>query len=102
MGPVLVHPLDGEVDEGTDATHPSGACTYRPAALAAVGPGGESAEVICIIRPLSNPRAKSEVIMLDRASPQLLQQLSSDRQAQQARHLTSLNVKGDGIQQVRR
>ncbi len=70
----------------------------NPAALAAVGPGGESAEVICIIRPLSNPRAKSEVIMLDRASPQLLQQLSSDRQAQQARHLTSLNVKGDGIQ----
>ncbi len=71
----------------------------NPAALAAVGPGGESAEVICIIRPLSNPRAKSEVIMLDRASPQLLQQLSSDRQAQQARHLTSLNVKGSGIPQ---
>jgi thiol-disulfide isomerase/thioredoxin len=64
-----------------------------PAALAAVGPGGESAEVICIIRPLSNPRAKSEVIMLDRASPQLLQQLATDREAQQSRHLTSLNVR---------
>jgi len=71
----------------------------NPAALAAVGPGGETAEVICIIRPLSNPRAKSEVIMLDRASPQLLQQLSSDRQAQESRHLTSLNVKREGAAQ---
>jgi thiol-disulfide isomerase/thioredoxin len=64
-----------------------------PAAIAELQKAGESAEVICIVRPLSNPRAKSEVIMLDRASQAFLQQLSADRQAQQSRHLTSLNVK---------
>lgn len=64
-----------------------------PAAIAELQKAGDSAEVICIVRPLSNPRAKSEVIMLDRASQAFLQQLSADRQAQQSRHLTSLNVK---------
>ncbi len=53
---------------------------------------GDAAEVICIVRPLADPRAKSEVFMLDRASPALLEQLAADRQAQQSRHLTSLNV----------
>jgi len=46
--------------------------------------------VICIVRSLNNPQAKSEVIMLDRASSAFLQQLSADRQAQESRHLTSL------------
>jgi thiol-disulfide isomerase/thioredoxin len=63
-----------------------------PAAIAQLQKLGETAEVICIVRPLSNPRAKSEVIMLDRASQAFLQQLSVDRDAQQSRHLTSLNV----------
>ena len=40
-----------------------------------------------------NPQAKSEVIMLDRALSAFLQQLSSDRQAQDARHLTSMKRK---------
>lgn len=52
--------------------------------------GGDHAEVICIVRSLNNPQAKSEVIMLDRASSAFLQQLSADRQAQESRHLTSL------------
>ena len=60
------------------------------AALAEVQKRGDGAEVICIVRSLSNPQAKSEVIMLDRASSAFLQQLSSDRQAQDARHLTSM------------
>jgi hypothetical protein len=64
-----------------------------PAALAEAKQHGDSAEVICIIRPLSNPSAKSEVIMLDRASSELLQQLAADRAAQEARHLTSLRSK---------
>ncbi len=64
----------------------------EPAALAELRKAGSGAEVICIVRPLSDPRAKSEVIMLDRASPAFLQQLAVDREAQQSRHLTSLNV----------
>jgi hypothetical protein len=63
-----------------------------PAALAELRKVADGAEVICIVRPLANPQAKSEVIMLDRASPAFLQQLSADRHAQQSRHLTSLNV----------
>ncbi len=56
------------------------------------GGGNDGAEVICVVRPLNNPNAASEVIRLDRASQAFLQQLANDRQAQAARHLTSLEV----------
>ncbi len=72
-----------------------------PAALAELRQVADGAEVICIVRPLANPQAKSEVIMLDRASPAFLQQLSADRQAQQSRHLTSLNVPASAQPAVR-
>ncbi len=39
----------------------------------------EGAEVIFIIRPRDNPQAQSEIIVLDRASPALLERLSSGR-----------------------
>jgi hypothetical protein len=52
--------------------------------------------VICIVRPLSNPNAKTEVIRLDSASSAFLDQLAEDRQDQEARHLTSLNVRSKG------
>jgi thiol-disulfide isomerase/thioredoxin len=64
------------------------------AALAEVQKRGDGAEVICIVRSLSDPRAKSEVIMLDRASSAFLKQLAADRKAQGGRHLTSLQVPG--------
>ena len=38
---------------------------------------GDGAEVICIVRPRNNPQAKSEVLMLDRASAGLLERLSA-------------------------
>jgi thiol-disulfide isomerase/thioredoxin len=60
--------------------------------LAAVQSRADGAEVICIVRPLASPQAKTEVIMLDRASSAFLQQLAVDRQAQASRHLTSLKV----------
>ncbi len=60
------------------------------ATLAELRNRGDGAEVICIVRSLTNPQAKSEVIVLDRASPAFLQQLSADSAAQDARHLTSL------------
>jgi hypothetical protein len=63
------------------------------AALAEMRQRGDSAEVICIVRSLSDPQAKSEVIMLDRASSAFLKQLAVDREAQEARHLTSVNVR---------
>jgi thiol-disulfide isomerase/thioredoxin len=61
--------------------------------LAAVQERADGAEVICIVRPLSSPQAKTEVIMLDRASSAFLQQLAVDRRAQASRHLTSLKVR---------
>ncbi len=71
----------------------SGLDAVEPAALAQLRSRSDGAEVICIVRSLSNPQAKSEVIVLDRASPAFLQQLAADRETQQGRHLTSLNVR---------
>ena len=59
------------------------------ATLAEIRRRGAGAEVICIVRSLADPRAKSEIIVLDRASPEFLEQLSSQARVQQARHLTS-------------
>jgi hypothetical protein len=59
------------------------------AALAEIRRRAAGAEVICIVRPLSDPRAKSEIIVLDRASPEFLQQLTAEERTQNARHLTS-------------
>ncbi|HEY5314301.1 MAG TPA: serine protease, partial [Pirellulales bacterium] len=51
------------------------------------------AEVICIVRSLTDPQAKSEIIVLDRASPDFLQSLAADRQRQEGRRLTSMTIK---------
>ena len=83
-GPVASPPMPGPSDAALSDN--------ERAALAELRNRGNGAEVICIVRSLNDPRAKSEVIMLDRASPAFLQQLSADRAAQNARHLTSLNV----------
>ncbi len=63
------------------------------AAMARVGDAGDGAEVICIVRSLTDPQAKSEVIKLDRASSAFLRQLVADREAQKSKHLTSLEVR---------
>ncbi len=62
------------------------------ATLAALGGRVQGAEVICIVRSLTDPQAKSEIIVLDRASPAFMQRLSAEQTAQGARHLTSLDV----------
>jgi thiol-disulfide isomerase/thioredoxin len=77
----------------SQAGPPNGLSDAERAALAEMRQRGDSAEVICIVRSLSDPQAKSEVIMLDRASSAFLKQLAADRQAQEARHLTSLKVR---------
>lgn len=67
------------------------------ATLSEIRRRGAGAEVICIVRSLADPRAKSEIIVLDRASSDFLDQLSSQVRVQQARHLTSeRQTKGDG------
>jgi thiol-disulfide isomerase/thioredoxin len=50
------------------------------------------AEVVCIVRPLHDPRAKSRVVTLDHASPEFLQQLVADQRRQEARVQTSFEV----------
>ena len=57
------------------------------AELSTLAAGG--AEVVCIVRPLADPRAKSKVVVIDRASPEFLQQLAADRRRQDSRTLTS-------------
>lgn len=54
--------------------------------LRAASPG---AEVVCVVRSLEDPRARSEIIVLDRASPAFLEQLAAERRTQDARHLTA-------------
>jgi thioredoxin len=48
------------------------------------------AEVVCVIRSLDDPRAKSQIVVLDRVSPTFLQQVAAEQQRQSARQITSL------------
>ena len=52
----------------------------------------DGAEVICIVRSHNDPRAKSEIIVLDRASPEFLEQLTAEQSVQKARYLTSARL----------
>ena len=51
----------------------------------------QGAEVVCIIRSLSDPQGRSEIIVLDKASPAFLQKLAEGRTHVQ-RRLTSLDI----------
>jgi thiol-disulfide isomerase/thioredoxin len=52
----------------------------------------DGAEVICVIRPRNNPGAKSEVLMIDKASPELVRQLSAEAQGSNPVRCTALDV----------
>ncbi|HVU88067.1 MAG TPA: trypsin-like peptidase domain-containing protein [Pirellulales bacterium] len=45
------------------------------------------AEVICIIKPLKDPHAMSEIVVVDRASQDLLRQLAAERRTQTAKRI---------------
>jgi len=47
----------------------------------------EGAEVICVVRSRRNPLAKSEVIMLDKASPDFLKLLAAEAGTQNSHEL---------------
>ncbi len=66
--------------------------TGERAALAELAERAGDAEVICIIRPRNNPNAKSEIIVLNHASPLFLEQLSKQQTPPRDPHLTSLDV----------
>jgi thiol-disulfide isomerase/thioredoxin len=83
----------GENAFATSAAAGRGLTEAERATLAEMQKRGDSAEVICIVRSLDNPQAKTEVIMLDRASTAFLKQLAADRDAQAGPHLTSLKVR---------
>ncbi|HET6882648.1 MAG TPA: trypsin-like peptidase domain-containing protein, partial [Pirellulales bacterium] len=72
----------------SDADAPTNMTPQEAATLAEVGRRSQGAEVICIVRSLSDPRAKSEIIVLDRASPEFVKQLASETNVQQRRRLT--------------
>ncbi|MCC7087448.1 MAG: trypsin-like peptidase domain-containing protein [Pirellulales bacterium] len=61
------------------------------AALEMLQVKSQDAEVVCIIRPRGIPDAKSEIIVLDRASPEFIRQLSSGRESRSQQRLTSLD-----------
>lgn len=77
----------------TTATGAASLSAVEQAALAELGNLSAGAEVVCIVRPLADPRAKSRVLVIDNASPEFLRQLASDRRRQEARQTTSLEVR---------
>jgi len=52
----------------------------------------QDAEVICIVRPLNDPNAKSEIIVLNQASPLFVEQISRAAQVRRPTNLTSHSV----------
>jgi hypothetical protein len=52
----------------------------------------EGAEVVCVIRSRRDPQTKSEVIMLDKASPEFIQQLAAETKSKDGRQETSLEL----------
>ncbi len=61
-------------------------------AIDAIREKSQGAEVICIVRPLGDPKAKSDIIVLDRVSPGFMKHLVDERETQPARQLTSLEI----------
>lgn len=71
---------DGQVALAS-AEMPSGHLREQALAQALQQHAGD-AEVICLVRSKTQPQAPAEVIVLDRASPELLQVLTADQAAQ--------------------
>jgi S1-C subfamily serine protease len=87
MPPSTLSSTDARTDTGMKRQ----LTTEEAATLAELGEKARDAEVICIVRPLNNPNAKSEIIVLDKASPAFLDRLSNERQGQPPREFTSLD-----------
>lgn len=88
--PISVAPVAAAATTASGAASLSAA---EQAALAELGNLTAGAEVVCIVRPLADPRAKSRVLVIDNASPEFLRRLASDSRRQDARQTTSLEVR---------
>jgi S1-C subfamily serine protease len=81
-----------------DASQPPGRLSSQErAALEEIHSALGRAEVICVIRPLDDPQAKTEIIVLDRASRGLIEQLTAAGRAHSEPQLTSLELPGELI-----
>ncbi len=58
----------------------------------------QGCEVVCVIRSLADPQAKSEIIVLDKASPVFLRELAAAGRTHVRQQLTSLDVPTDAEQ----
>lgn len=74
-------PRDRSVVQASAST-PRADGAAETAVLEALRQHGGNAEVICVVRSRDQPQAPGEVIVLDRASPELLQVLTADQAAQ--------------------
>ena len=59
------------------------------AALARVGAKAGAAEVICIVRPLADPHAMSQIVVVDQASTEFLRQLSAEAKTRTSHRLAA-------------
>jgi hypothetical protein len=59
-------------------TFPSGGIRSgtSPRAAADADPKADAVEIVCVIRSRSNPNAKSEIILIEKPSPALLQAIT--------------------------
>ena len=86
-------PMPRELSAGSTAV-PAGLPAHEQAAMEEIRRHiKEGAEVVCIVRSRENPGAKSEVIMLDHASPEFISQLSSVARSQDQPRQTSLELR---------
>jgi hypothetical protein len=97
-------PMPSQMPTATDLAKLASISTPNPDAPASLAPREqaaldeirrrlkEGAEVVCVIRPRGNTEAHSEVIMLDRASPEFLERLAEEKRSQEGRRLTSLEL----------
>jgi thiol-disulfide isomerase/thioredoxin len=92
--PAAVHQLQQVAVRDPSFAGASGECISPEdkAAIEMLREKSQGAEVICIVRPLADPKAKSEIIVLDQVSPGFLKHLADERQLQPARQLTSLEI----------
>jgi hypothetical protein len=92
-GPSDFRPLTGAGPETATSPSEEGLSAEERAALAQIRRRrAEGAEVVCVIRSLSDPTAPSEILVLDRVSPAFLEQLAAEANPDDPRRLTSLEV----------
>ncbi len=87
-GPLITPTATAAMPPGDRPAVANSLSAAEQATLAELGKRVQEAEVICIVRPLNDSQAKSEIIVLDRASPEFLRQLSARRRMDR-RQLTS-------------